>query len=153
MPLRAALGMIIHRIVAAASLVLLASQLAGCSSEPPEYRILVTEPSSNMASDGQLFVHWSCDASVDPATRYQGHQDALWRSETAPEGASLLDTSASCPSGSLLTVQVDAAVMELTRPTQLRCEVFNADGQRAADETVSRGLGTSDPVCRVPVAR
>lgn len=125
--------------------------LAGCASGPPEYRILVTEPSSNMSDDGQLFLHWSCDASVDPDTRYKGFQDALWRSESAAMGADLLDTRVSCPAGSLLTAQVDAAVRMISRPTQLRCEVFGADGQRVADETITRRLGSTDPVCRVPV--
>ncbi len=125
--------------------------LGGCSSAPPEYRILVTEPSSNMSSDGQLFLHWSCDGSMDPETRYQGFQDAQWRSESAALGAQLLDTRVTCPPGSLLTAQVDAAVREISRPTQLRCEVFDGDGQRVADETITRETGSSDPVCRVPV--
>ncbi len=104
-----------------------------------------------MSSDGQLFLHWSCDASVDPETRYQGSQDALWRSESGVLGSGLLDTRVTCPPSSLLTAQVDASVREISQPTRLRCEVFDVDGQRVADETITRQTGSSDPVCRVPV--
>jgi hypothetical protein len=49
-----------------------------------------------------------------------------------------------------LTVDVDAAAPALN-PTRLRCEVFNAAGERVADEAVTRGSDVPNPVCRVPV--
>lgn len=99
----------------------------------------------------QLFAHWSCDPSVDPATRYQGAHDALWTSVDGVTGQGVLRTQASCPSGALLTVQVDAAARVDTIQTRLACEISNADGDRVAEETVTCGLSTDDPVCRVPV--
>lgn len=127
--------------------------LAACSAGPPTYRIMVTEPSGNLspALGGQLFVHWSCDRSVDPATRYQGSQDALWTSVDGAKGSAVLETMASCTSGSLLTVQVDGAIAEIGGvKTVLRCEVFNDDGAKVADESVPR-VGRLDAICRVPV--
>jgi hypothetical protein len=126
--------------------------LSACSSPPgpARYRVLVTEPSGNIDSNERLFAHWSCDPAVDPATRYRGQQTALWTDVEGAPAQGLLQTSAACPSGALLTVQVDAGVSG-TRPTELRCEVFNEAGERVADERVTRGLGSVDPVCRVPV--
>lgn len=132
--------------------------LAGCGSGPQEYDILITEPSggitkgSIMGVNGKLDVHWSCDPTVDPATRYLGTQDGLWTSVDGVKGEAVLRTQAACPDGAVLTVQADAAVASTDyRATRLRCEVFDADGDRVADETVTRGMGTTDPICRVVV--
>lgn len=114
---------------------------------------MVTEPSGNLSLTlgGQLFVHWSCDRTVDPATRYQGRQDALWTSVDGAKGAAVLETEASCPNGSLLTVQTDGAIAEITAKTVLRCQVFNGDGEKVADESVQRTGNPTDAICRVPV--
>jgi hypothetical protein len=129
--------------------------VVGCgSSGPGEYSVMITEPSGNIAAlhDGHLEAHWSCDATVDPATRFQGGQIGKWTDVVGATGVGLLRLQASCPTEALLTVQVDAAA-QAVRPTRLRCEVFDADGQRVADESVNRGLGTDDPVCRVIVPK
>lgn len=127
----------------------------GCSSAPPSYDVLITEPSGHVgAGEGQLFAHWSCDPSADPATRYQGAQDALWHDVDGQMGNGALRTQVACPTGALLTVQVDASAVSTDySPTKLRCEVLDGDGAHVADESVTRGLGTSDPVCRVAVPR
>jgi hypothetical protein len=139
-------------VLMSAAAVVLALTTA-CTSGPAEFRILITEPSGNAStSQGQLYGHWSCDPTVDPATRYQGAQDAKWTSVEGVAGQSMLQTSASCPAGALLTVQVDAGIAERGyNKTRLRCEVFDGDGDRLADESVTRDLGTSDPICRVAV--
>ena len=149
------------RMIGAAVLAAVGLGVVACSSAPPPppapptYTVMITEPSGNIGKgigNGQLFVHWSCDPTVDPATRYQGAQDALWTDVDGTKGQAVLRTQASCSSGALLTVQVDAAVVSYDySPTRLRCEVFDAGGQHVADESVTRGLGTSDPVCRVSV--
>jgi hypothetical protein len=126
---------------------------SSASQGPATYKVMITEPSGNIGDgNGLLFAHWSCDPTVDPATRYRGAQDALWTNVDGVTGQGLLRAEASCASGALLTVQVDASAVSTDyRPTRLRCEVFSAGGERVADETVIRGLGTSDPVCRVNV--
>lgn len=102
--------------------------LAGCSSEPepppppPTYRIMITEPSGNIdTATEKLIAHWSCDPTVDPATRYQGAQDHLWTDVDGTPGQGVLLAQAICPPGALMTVQVDAAAVSLySAPTRLR---------------------------------
>jgi hypothetical protein len=57
----------------------------------------------------------------------------------------VLQTEASCPSGALLTVDVDGAIVA-TRPTELRCEIDYADGQSVVDERSLRS--SAGTVCR-----
>lgn len=127
--------------------------LTACSSGPAEYRVLITEPSNNITPGvgGQLFGYWSCDPAADTTTSSHGAQAALWKSVDGEKERDALQFTASCPAGSLLTVQVDAAVAEVSSHTQLRCEIYDASGVRVAEETVTRGTGADDPVCRVPV--
>lgn len=132
--------------------------VTGCAAQAEaspgrEYTALITEPSGNIGDgDGKLFGHWSCDAAADPATAYQGGQDGLWTDVDGPAGRGQLQFQATCPRGAFLTVHVDAAALAV-HPTRLRCEVFDAGGQRVAEEMVTRGLGTKDPVCRVAVPK
>ena len=134
--------------------------VTACASEPERvtYGILITEPSGNIG-DGirgngeRLIGHWSCDETVDPATFYLGTQDALWTSTEGQLGEGVLRLEATCRPGDLLTVLVDGAVVQplASRPTQLRCEVFNAEGERVADQTIIRGQGPGTAICRVIV--
>ena len=132
---------------------------AGCGAGtpppagPPAYKIMVTEPSGNIGDgDGQLYVHWSCDPTVDPSTRYKGTQNPLRTDVDGVKGQAVLRADATCPAGALLTAQVDAAVRAPDyNPTRLRCQVFAGEGREVAKEEVTRGLGSDDPVCRVQV--
>jgi hypothetical protein len=133
--------------------------LGACGSEPQApappapYKIMITEPSGNIdASDEKLWAYWSCDPNVDPARHYTGAQKALWTDVMGDAGKAVLLVDASCPPAALLTVMVDAnAVSAPQSQTMLRCQIFTSDGREVANESTTRDLGTSDPVCRVPI--
>lgn len=128
-------------------------QGAPTSAQVGRYRVMVTEPSGNIHKDsGKLFMYWSCDPNVNPDLHYQGGQRELWTDVAGNVGQPVLLADVTCPAAHLLTVVADGGIVALdTRPTTLRCQVSTPDGREVASETVTRGRGTSDPICRVLV--
>lgn len=135
--------------------VVLLAALAGCSSPPSEYRydVLITEPSGNAAKfDGQLLGNWSCDPAAN-AEEFWKDPEEMWTEVPGEMRATQLRLTATCQPGALLTVQVDAAIRQPDyNPTRLQCEVFDDQGDRVTEESVTRGgMGVSAPTCRVPI--